>query len=547
MAVRGRIFVRSLMESSVEEVTGGLYHLDMGKVRIDLLTGHLSASNIRLQLDVTKYEQLRKKDSLPDLIGILEIKSLKLTGVNFKYTRKHGKRFGFKQLRIDEPELILLRTARPKNDSGLNKPVPEHREEGPNYHTLYDFISPYFDEFLIADLTLTNGNVFLLKQGDGISNEASLSGLNIDARNFTINSDRTLNNSIFYTDDIVLAFDELNYYSPDGMYRYFAGSSVLDIRENRLSLSELGFRSVLPKWEFAEKAPKHADWFDLQVGQVDFKGIDLMKLLDKQELYADSLFVNTVLFQNYKNNKIPIEHHIVPMIYTARQNLPLPFSIDLVHVTDMEIVYEELAKDRNDPGRVSFTHLDGVFMEYTNIPSRPEQTTTLYASGRFMGEGEFEAQVVLPVDTLYDKVEMKVKMGAMNMIALNPVIEPMAPLRINGGFIQELDFTITANSEKADLAMKLLYNDLSVKILLPAGGGKLSESAVLSFFANGLIERNNPGANGEVRLIKAEKTRDPMHSSFNYLWKTLFAGLVQLVGYTDQRQEMVQWLSEELE
>ncbi|MDL2243822.1 hypothetical protein LJB84_03175, partial [Bacteroidales bacterium OttesenSCG-928-J19] len=318
--------------------------------------------------------------------------------------------------------------------------------------------------------------------------------------------------------------------------------TTLDLITSNLTIKQAGFTSLVPKWEFAHKDPKHSDWFSLKINRINLYNIDFSKLFRESHFMADSLLLKGVRLENFKNTQIPIEHNVMPMIYTVIQQLPIKFAFQTARVEGMDVVYEELPQQEETPGRISITQLNGVFEDYTNIVSQSKQTTTLYATGKLMGEGKLRATVVLPVDPAYDRVTIEASLGVMDMIALNPIIESMAPVSIKGGFIQGMDLRIEADSTQSKVRMKLLYNDLAVNITQKIDNHHKANLGILSFFANGLIENDNPKAGEEVRIVDAVHIRDPLHSSFNYLWKTIFDALVKVLGYTDNRQEAVSTL-----
>lgn len=537
-------YVRNNLHQLVEEVTEGLYDLEIGDLNISLMDGHLIAKDISLLINEEKKLEMLRGDTLPPYYTSIRIDAVRLTGINFKYKWKLGKSIGFRHLIIDNMQMALVTDLSSFKEMRL---ISEQREgETHKALTPYDFIAPYFDELRIDEIKLRGGAISYLDRDGNETLRASIGGLNITANNFKVNADRTLNNSLFYTDNIVIGWDSLKFTPADRLYTYFTGATTLDMVSSNLTIRDAGFTSIEPKWQFAHKDPKHSDWFDLKVDQVSLYGIDIPKVLRDKHFLADSLLVKGVSLHNFKNTQIPIAHNLMPMIYTVVQELPVRFAFQIARVEEMEVVYEELAMGEVEPGRIFLNHLNGTFEDYTNIVSRPKQTTTLHATGRLMGEGRLKATIILPVDPEYDRITLEASLGVMNMISLNPIIETMAPFRIDGGFIQGMNLWIDASSLKSKVRMKLLYNDLSVNITHTTGNHHKSNIGILSFLANGLIENDNPAKGKEVRIVDAVHLRDPLHSSFNYLWKTIFDALVKVLGYTDSRQEKVEWVKKQL-
>ncbi len=57
----------------------------------------------------------------------------------------------------------------------------------------------------------------------------------------------------------------------------------------------------------------------------------------------------------------------------------------------------------------------------------------------------------------------------------------------------------------------------------------------------------NPMPGGEVREVQATAVRDPYRSHFNYLWRTLFAGIKPSIGLGEGEQEAITTLQHKLQ
>lgn len=92
-----------------------------------------------------------------------------------------------------------------------------------------------------------------------------------------------------------------------------------------------------------------------------------------------------------------------------------------------------------------------------------------------------------------------------------------------------LDFRIASNTWQSQINMLFLYEDLKVR-LLKEKDGEVKVRSFLTTLANGiLLIKNNPGSKGE-RKAEATAERDVYRSQFNYLWRSLLAGLKKTIG-----------------
>lgn len=354
------------------------------------------------------------------------------------------------------------------------------------------------------------------------------------------------NKRISEVKNFTLKISDVNYTFPDSLYYMTMDNITFFQTDSTLQVDNITYRSFVPQYDFAYKDPKHSDWMDLTVGSLAIRHISISEFIDDRIFKADLISLADATFQNYKNQNIPIEHHKMPLIYEQVQRLPYPFLVKEVKINDLSIYYRELAVGGKDPGEIYFSKMNISTQNFTNIIDGVGQNNDLKVDTKLMGEGLINAQLSFPVDTIRDEVIISGKLGPMSMIALNSMIEPLAPTKISGGTIQELDFRIVGGKEKAVIDMCFLYRDLSVDILLKNDENEKHENPFLSFLATGLIRKNNPEEGEEVLCVTREHLRDPMHSSFNYLWKIYFAGLKETLGYTEQREESINWVREKI-
>ena len=146
-----------------------------------------------------------------------------------------------------------------------------------------------------------------------------------------------------------------------------------------------------------------------------------------------------------------------------------------------------------------------------------------------MDRGVMRASFRLPIAPRTDLFEVEGPLGAMSIPDVNPMIEPLVKIRVVSGELDDLKFRIKGDSIQSKVDMVFLYRDLKVRLLKEKDG----EIKVRSFFttlANGLIfTENNPNHRGE-RQVEATAERDVYRSQFNYLWRSLLAGLKKSIG-----------------
>ncbi len=338
----------------------------------------------------------------------------------------------------------------------------------------------------------------------------------------------------FSLDDLGFKTSNLSIPVDNGFFTLRIGN--IDFNNRNLTLNDLSFVSPYPQMEFAYRHPKNADWFDIRAKNIYLEGIDLPYYFSNNILKLKYARIDDAVLKNYRNQKLPLPHKIVPMIYEGIQKAPLKFDIDEVRVNNLEVVYDELAKKGNYPGRIFFTDMNGTFHGFTNVASFPGQFIRLEADAKLMGDGFFTATWWIPVDTLNDRFLINAHLPGYDLTTLNNIITPLAPARVRSGRVTDLTFEMDASSKGANIDMLLLYENLKADYMKEKDG-ELVKKKFITFLINLVVRDNNPNReNGKPRHVNVDIVRDPYHSTFNYLWQMLRPSVTESVGISKGMQ-----------
>lgn len=431
---------------------------------------------------------------------------------------------------IDKPSVKIDQTLRVKESSKGN-----HKPQAGIYEQLAG-IAPVMeiDNFNISEASVDYKSGLPEKKGvQQKLNTTTLlfKGLNIDNRQ----QEFTLDDIEFRTKDLRLPVD-------NGFYTLKVGDVELSKSKRLMQLSHIHLEAAYSKTDFAYHHPKHKDWFDVRVGDINLSEIDMPGYFSNKVLRAKRLGVKDVSLLNYKNQNIEIEHNIMPLIYEGLHKLPVKFDIDSLDVRNFNVEYEELAKNGTTPGKIFFTGLNGRMSGFTNLSKKPDHYMDLHADGWLMGAGRFTAQWVIPVDSLNDHFGLRAHLTRFDLQELNRLITPLAPAQIESGIVRDLRFATNASSKGASIDMTFLYNDLRLKVLKNQDG-QLVENKLISKAANAVLKRDNPdikrGKPKKPRQVHSEIVRDPYHSTFNYFWQILQPPVVESVGVSQGKQNFM--------
>ena len=121
------------------------------------------------------------------------------------------------------------------------------------------------------------------------------------------------------------------------------------------------------------------------------------------------------------------------------------------------------------------------------------------------------------------------RLNDMDGRELTPITRPLALVEIKSCYIQELTFNMQGNEKGASGTVKLIYDNLKIRILKrDEETSELKRKGLLSLFANALAVNNSNPRDGKLHIAHPRYTRDPRKSFFNLVWKTLFTGVKEI-------------------
>ncbi len=499
------IKIKNLVEKKVAEMTSGGVRAEIGSVSLHLIGRSLYLKNVKISSDTT---------------------ALNRSGLPLRRMDGYFKRLGVKGIRFrKEDSVIYLRAKRVDTDLSRLSAVIMKQD------SLYRFPGRKMSGLQVkvetVDMRAERIYCRTVEGRDSVDYRLNdFVGQMTDGEFCTHSGAKDLS---FICRRIELALESFQ-------YRFAEGASLLEIdslrwqgEKGRFALRTLRLLPQYGMYEFARKAPGHPDWTRIEIAGLQGTGVDWQRFMTEKWIDIDSISLQKVSVRSFKNRQIEQVPAVKRLFYESVQQFPLPLSVRRIALQQADVEYLELAKHGLTPGRITFNGLQGMIYDLTNRGTSKQAVFTLKAQGKLMNQGNIQAVFRLPADRSNSFFEVTGSMGAMNLSALNPMIEPLAKIKIVSGRMEGMTFQINGDLRKADVDMIFRYEKLRIRIMKEKDG-ELQPRSFLTTLVNGLIVRENNPANGGLRKVDGSAQRDPNRSQFNYLWKTLFAGLKNTVG-----------------
>ncbi len=504
--------IRRTVEKEIADRTDGAVHIEIGRVKVNLIRRSVTLRDITVSGDVVKLQ-----DDVPgiDAIGA-SVEKISMKGVRFNL--KGEKYISLHSLEIDRPDLSLSLDGKQQEDEGM----PEH------LLSLRDRMLGQVGRLSVARIRLRDANIRLSNKN---RNNYAAKGLTVEADGFLYNPARMPDARPLFCDDVRLSVSKIS-------ARFLVTAQLVEaddveacFGDRTLSLDNVRLIPQYGKAEYAWKVARHTDWTQAIVGNVIAQGVDYNRMWHELTLSIDTLTVKDAEVASYKNRRIVRKEQFKPMLHEMVQGVPLGLEIGTVEIIGAHAVYEELSASGDRPGRITFDNLNGVFRGLTNRPDSSDFFYTLTASGKVMDTALLRAVFRFPAHPTNDRFEVEGTLGPVNLKVFNRMLEPLAEAAISSGHLDGLSFAIAGNHKEAQVSMKMRYNDLSVAMLKEGSNGRKRERKLMSGLVNlVLIKSSNPDRKG-LRTVRNEAVRDTTRSQFNFLWKTLMAGIKGSVGF----------------
>lgn len=290
-------------------------------------------------------ENIRIRHFTSDRIGLLvsqpymklsfDVKDFILEELDWQL-KKEDRSMGIGRIYIGEPTVNLRQNFVPvKQEKSVHDTIRS---------SIYDQLNLLGEKISVGSLDVVNANIDYENQ----LNDTVKRAQTMNTTDFSI-AGVSIHNRIkeFAFDDISFYTKDLSFPINNGFYDIKIGD--LRLQNDYLELNSFHMVSPYPKKDFAYLHPTHQDWFDVSARRLQIEGMELPALFSGDAFYAKTVRVEDPVLLNYKNKKIYTPPRWMPMIYEGLQKAPVKIDIDKIHVNNLGVVYEELAKKRRNP------------------------------------------------------------------------------------------------------------------------------------------------------------------------------------------------------
>lgn len=519
-------YVAGKIRTAVSESSLGLYEVDFNDLHISLWMGSISFDSLSLRPDTTVINQLRDKREAPKHIYRMDIKGLAFKNISFWDIYFH-KKLDLESIVIYKPEItVTFNDYKSKKSNDVKQ-------------TAYQQISKFLRSLHINEIILNEADFKYIDKSAEPIQTTKLNGLNVKVTELRIDSASQFDKSkFFYTQNIQLNIKDHKFVTKDGLYTISIGDLSSSTSGKNLRLSQFVVKPNYPEMEFSRKYKEQHDRYDLKFKEILLTDIDLLRLNNDRTLAASALVINGADVNIFMNRELP------PVSFDKGRNYPhmvirrlkLNTIIDTLQIKNTRIAYSEYNPKSQKKGTVTFDRFNATLRNVSNDSARLASNQWMRANVTtwLMNKGRMDVDVNMNLVASNAAFNFNGTMGKMDMRELNALSRNMSLAEIQSGTINKAEFKVSANLRTSTGYLKLYYNNLNVNVLKKdEDSNELKKRGLISAIANGLVINNdNPGKDGELRIGKTVAERINSASFFNLMWKSIFSGLKESVGFT---------------
>lgn len=514
--------IKKKLINLVKNASDGLYHLEIEKLEVNVLNSSITLINVHVRPDTLVYAEMEKSRKAPNDVFDVSVSRLEISDIvpaDFLSARV----INLRRLFIDKPVIKVWHKKQPYNiqDDSVKTVYQQIRK---------DISGIKVDTIILQNIDFTYNNQSRNKQ-------TQLLNVNIFFTDILIDSSTQFDRQRFlFAKNCMISVKDYKSKTTDNLY----GISIQDIQirtaRQAIKLSGLRFEPMLSEKKFYQRVRHQQDIFTMSIREINFTAVNWWAILAEESFVSDKISMSkgNIKIYNDKSQTPDTRSKIGKYPQQLLMQLPFTLKLDTVQLTDFDLSYTELNPKSGRTGTLSFSKVHGTLTNITNdsLQILKNPLLKLTANASFLKQAPLTTLFTFDLAN-YRKGNFTVyaKMGALNQAALNEITVPLALLKLNSLMVKSLEVSMKGDNLKGKGTVKLIYSDLNITAL-KSTDMTLKKRGLLSLIANAvIIKKDNPLHGKTVRTEMAEFKRDPNKSFFNLVWKTIFTGAAQTVGY----------------
>jgi hypothetical protein len=309
--------------------------------------------------------------------------------------------------------------------------------------------------------------------------------------------------------------DDVAFNPTKGDYHFNINHLDFHLPQNELNCKQV---KVIPKSSLIQISRKMR--FQKTVATFKLGNVSLFNLnfdeLANGRIHLQKLIIANSIFDLLRNKEKELNIKAVkPTFQQSLHKLTIPLHIDTVQLKNVSLRFQLKMANKNKPALVSLTKIQAQILGLNNAKQN-KKPIRLNANAVLMKTGKLHFSASIPPHLQWHTFNGVVT--TMPMSEWNPLLEAMAPVRIENGKINKLTFSGKAYAQTATGNFAIDYQDLDLTIYKKSKDGSLKPAKLLSFTAKKLIRQSHSvHTNESINRVQFSIRKEPYQGQI-MLW-----------------------------
>lgn len=318
---------------------------------------------------------------------------------------------------------------------------------------------------------------------------------------------------------------------PGNMYILSFSKLILDKTNLSVVIKNLKmYPKMEDKFKMAKKLIYTTEIYDLSIKELTVNQFDVRRLINEGKVYIGSIDIDSLDIDMLKDKRMPWNYNKRPQFPNHQLRLmKFPLYIGQVNLRNSRLTYHEKMEGVDEHMRVT---LDNLNAQINNVTSIKDSTAngkpmTIDVSSKLMSVAELKAIIIMPLNSKADTFSFSGSLGQAKLESFNSALQPAMGMQITSGNLEKMTFAAQANNNYSTGEMVMIYDDLTATLL--KNNDEEDQKKFLSWIANTVVQKSNPGKKGQLRVAKMGFEKVEYKGFGNFLWKTLQTGIVNSI------------------
>ncbi|WP_276389590.1 hypothetical protein [Eudoraea chungangensis] len=305
---------------------------------------------------------------------------------------------------------------------------------------------------------------------------------------------------------------------------------VYDHSKQSIEIDGFAFSPMVENTQIMSASKYTSEVYKLEMQKMNINGFNLNPLIHSGILIIDQIIIEQLTAEITKDKSKPFNTKKVKNLpQESLQNLNFPMLIQSIDIKNSTLNYSEQDKAPKDLLDLNLTDLNINISNVTSLKDTTLKNKALEISINTLLSGELpiETKINMPYNSYNNAFTFTGHSNkGVNFNKFNSVVFKALNIKIEGGVLNGIKWSAQGNDEKLEGEFTMLYKELEVDLYKE----DQSQAKTLSWLANAVVPKSNPGNNGKVFIASMKFERVKYKGLGNFLWKGIQSGLINSIN-----------------